>query len=141
MYSEPENLGSRPGDDAFETIQFCRRSSTFVKVRRKSSTFIVKLSSGMPETFSDIRLNWSCVTRCGCRTTSSTFFTVYGSPVHKICCLRLFGTGPGYYYRSWFRKRKYGSDVHMFIVLYLEAGWMVRGGAVSLFLDSSSCRR
>jgi hypothetical protein len=73
----PVDLASRPGDVAFETIQFCRRSSTFVKVCRKSSTFIVILSSGMPESFSDTRLNWSCVTRCGCRTTSSTFFTVH----------------------------------------------------------------
>ncbi len=48
---KPDDLGLRPGDVAFETIQFCRRSSTFVKVCRKSSTFIVKLSSGMPETF------------------------------------------------------------------------------------------
>ncbi len=38
---------------------------------------MVKLSSGMPKTFSDTRLNWSCVTRCGCRTTSSNFFTEY----------------------------------------------------------------
>jgi hypothetical protein len=29
-----ENLGSRPGDVAFETIQFYRRSLTFVKVCR-----------------------------------------------------------------------------------------------------------
>ncbi len=33
----------------------------------------------MPETFSDTRLNWSCVTRCGCWTTLSTLFTVYSS--------------------------------------------------------------
>ncbi len=58
--SKPEDLGSRPCKVAFETIQFCRRSSKFVKVCRKSSTFIVKLSSsGMPETFSDTRLNWT----------------------------------------------------------------------------------
>ncbi len=28
----------------------------------------------MPETFFDTCVNWSCVTRCGYRTTSSTFF-------------------------------------------------------------------
>jgi hypothetical protein len=72
-----EDIGSRPGDVTFETIHFCRRCSTFVKFCRKSSIFLVKLSSGMPKTFSDIGLNWSCVTRCWCRTTSSTFFTVY----------------------------------------------------------------
>jgi hypothetical protein len=30
----------------------------------------------MSETFFDTCVNWSCVTRCGCRTTSSTVFTV-----------------------------------------------------------------
>ncbi len=74
-----ENLGSRTGDVTFEKIQFCRRSSTFVKVCRKSSLFIVKFSSGMSETFFDTCVNWSCVTRCGCRTTSSTLFTVKGA--------------------------------------------------------------
>ncbi len=47
LESKFENLGSRPGDVAFETIQFCRTSSTFVKVCRKSSIFIVKSSAGM----------------------------------------------------------------------------------------------
>ncbi len=75
--SKSENLGSRPGDVAFETNQFCRTSSTFVKVCRKSSIFIVKSSAGMSKTFFDTCMNWSCVTRCGCRTTSSTLFTVY----------------------------------------------------------------
>jgi hypothetical protein len=74
---KPEDIGSRPGDVTFQTIHFCRRSSTFVKFCWKSSIFIVKLSSGMPKTFSYTRLNWSCVTRCWCRTTLSTFFTVY----------------------------------------------------------------
>jgi hypothetical protein len=76
LESKSENWGSRPGDVTFETIQLCRRSSTFVKVCRKSSIFIVKFSSGMSETFFDTCVNWSCVTRCGCRTTSSTLFTV-----------------------------------------------------------------
>jgi hypothetical protein len=52
LESKSENLGSRPGDVAFETIQFYGRSSTFVKVCRNSSIFIVKFSSGMSETFS-----------------------------------------------------------------------------------------
>ncbi len=72
--SKFEILGSRPGDVTFETIQFCRTSSTFVKVCRKSSIFIVKSSAGMSETFFDTCVNWSWVTRCGCRTTSSTLF-------------------------------------------------------------------
>jgi hypothetical protein len=72
----PENLGSRPGSAAFETFQLCRRSLTFVKVCQKSSIFIVKFSAGMSETFFDTCVNWSCVTRCGRRTTSSTLFTV-----------------------------------------------------------------
>jgi hypothetical protein len=40
--SKFENLVSRPGDVTFETNPFCPRSSTFVKVCRKSSIFIVK---------------------------------------------------------------------------------------------------
>ncbi len=48
-----ENLGSRPGSAAFDTFQPCRRSSTFVKVCRKTSIFIVKFSAGMSETFFD----------------------------------------------------------------------------------------
>ena len=71
-----EDIGSRPGDVTFQTIHFCRRSSTFEKFCRKSSIFIVKFSTGMSETFFDTCVNWSCVTRCGCRTTSSTLFTV-----------------------------------------------------------------
>ncbi len=74
---KPEILGWRPGSAAFETLQLCRRSSTFVKVCRKSSIFLVKFSAGMSETFFDTCVNWSCVTRCGCRTTSSSLFTVY----------------------------------------------------------------
>ncbi len=76
LENKPDILGSRPGDVTFETIQFYRRSSTFVKVCRKSLIFIVKCSSGKSETFFDSCVNWSCVTRCGCRTTSSTLFTV-----------------------------------------------------------------
>ncbi len=72
--SKLEKLGLRPGDVAFETIQFYRRSSTFVKVCRKISIFIVKFSAGMSESFFDTCVNWSCVTRCGCRTTLSTLF-------------------------------------------------------------------
>ncbi len=73
-----EGVGSNlpPGGDAFETFQNCRRSSTFLKACKKSLIFIVKFSSGMPKTFSDTNVNWSCVTRCRCRTTSSNFFTV-----------------------------------------------------------------
>ncbi len=44
---------------------------------------IVKFSSGMSETFFDTCVNWSCVTRCGCRTTSSTLFLqcmIYTAP-------------------------------------------------------------
>ena len=76
LESKSGNLGSRPGDVAFETIQFYRRSSTFVKVCRNSSIFIVKFSSGMSEILFNTCVFWSCVTRCGCRTTSSTLFTV-----------------------------------------------------------------
>ncbi len=61
---------------AFEALQLCRTSSTFVKVCPKSSISLVKMSAGVPKTFSDTSANWSCVTRCGCRTTSSTLFTV-----------------------------------------------------------------
>jgi hypothetical protein len=64
-----KDWGSRLGIAAYETFQLCRRSSTFLKVCQKSSIFIVKFSSGMPKTFFDTRLNWSCVTRCRCRTT------------------------------------------------------------------------
>ena len=71
-----EDIGLRPGDVTFQTIHFCRRSSTFEKFCRKSSIFIVKFSSGMSENLFDTCVNWSCVTRCGCRTTSSTLFTV-----------------------------------------------------------------
>jgi hypothetical protein len=71
-----EDISSCPGDVTFQTIHFCRRSSTFEKFCRKSSIFIVKFSSGMSETFFDTCVNWSCVTRCGWRTTSSTLFTV-----------------------------------------------------------------
>jgi hypothetical protein len=84
LVSKPEILGSRPGDVDFEIIQFYRRSSTFVKVCRNSSIFIVKFSVGMSKTFFDTCVFWSCVTRCRCRTTSSTLFTVFphiwGSP-------------------------------------------------------------
>ncbi len=76
LVSKSEILGSRPGDVAFEIIQFYRRSSTFVKVCRNSSIFIVKFSVGMSKTFFATCVFWSCVTRCGCRTTSSTLFTV-----------------------------------------------------------------
>ncbi len=98
---KPEILGSRPGSAAFETFQLCRRSSTFVKVCRKSSIFIVKFSAGMSETFFDTCVNWSCVTRCGCRTTSSSLFTVQDlcrkrlktvrplPPPPQLCCLYL----------------------------------------------------
>jgi hypothetical protein len=72
-----EGEGSRPGGVSFETFQLCQRSSTFVKGCQKSSIFLVKFSSGMSETFFDTCVNWSCVTRCGCRTTSSILFTVY----------------------------------------------------------------
>ncbi len=44
----------------------------------------------MSETFFDTCVFWSCVTRCGCRTTSSTLFTVYG----------VLGEGEGERYRS-----------------------------------------
>ncbi len=57
-----EDTGSRPGDVTFQTIHFCRRSSTFEKFSWKSSIFIVKFSSGMLETFFDTCVNWSCVT-------------------------------------------------------------------------------
>ena len=50
--SKFENQGSRSGGVTFETIQFCRTSSTFVKVCRKSSIFIVKSSAGMSKTIS-----------------------------------------------------------------------------------------
>ncbi len=76
-----EDIGSCPGDDVtFQTIHFYRRSSTFEKFCRKSSIFIVKFSSGISKNFFDTCVNWSCVTRCGCRTTSSTLFTVKGDP-------------------------------------------------------------
>ncbi len=77
-----ESVGSRPGGVSFEIFNICRRSSTIVKVCQKSSIFMIKLSSGLQESFSDTRLNWSCVTRCGCWTTLSNFFTVF-SP-HKM---------------------------------------------------------
>ena len=38
-----ENLGSHPGDVAFETNQFCRTSSTFVKVCRKKFDIYSKI--------------------------------------------------------------------------------------------------
>ncbi len=57
LESKSEILGSRPGDVTFETIQFYRRSSTFVKVCRKSSILIVKFSSAMSETFFDSCVN------------------------------------------------------------------------------------
>ncbi len=44
---------------------------------RKSSIFIVKISPGISKNLFDTCVFWSCVTRCGCRTTSSTLFTVY----------------------------------------------------------------
>jgi hypothetical protein len=50
----------------FDTCENCQ----------KSSIFIVQFSSGMSETLFDTCVNWSCVTRCWCRTTSSTLFTV-----------------------------------------------------------------
>jgi hypothetical protein len=78
-----EDIGSRPGDVTFKTIHFCQRSSTFEKFCRKSSIFIVKFSSGMSETFFDTCVNWSCVTRCGCHTTSSTLFTVYSETIRS----------------------------------------------------------
>ncbi len=76
-----EDKGSRPTGVSFEKFKLCRRSSIFVNNKfdsyhLKSSIFIVKFSSGMSETFFDTCVNWSCVTRCGCRTTSSTVFTV-----------------------------------------------------------------
>ncbi len=59
--------------------------------------YIVKLSSGMPETFSDTLMNWSRVTWWGCRTTLSILFTVYlaFSSVSLIFIARRRGpTGP-----------------------------------------------
>jgi hypothetical protein len=38
----------------------------------------------MSETFFETCVNWSCVTRYGCRTTSSTLFTVLGFLRHKM---------------------------------------------------------
>ncbi len=39
----------------------------------------------MSETFFDTCVNWSCVTRCGCWTTSSTLFTVLYRLVFLKC--------------------------------------------------------
>ncbi len=58
---------------------------TFVKGCQKSSIFIVKFSSGMSEIFFDTCVNWSCVTRCGCRTTSSSLFTVHPLTARRVC--------------------------------------------------------
>ncbi len=57
---------------AFQTFQLdtCEKC-------RKSSIFIVKFSTGMSKNLFDTCVFWSCVTRCGCRTTSSTLFTVH----------------------------------------------------------------
>ncbi len=82
---KPGSLGSRPGCAAFDTFQLCRRSSTFVKGCQKSSIFIVKFSAGMSETFFNTCVNWSCVTRCGCRTTSS-FFLQCTKCLFSVCC-------------------------------------------------------
>ncbi len=39
----------------------------------------------MSETFFDTCVNWSCVTRCRCRTTSSTLFIVYTVYTYTVC--------------------------------------------------------
>jgi hypothetical protein len=98
LESKSENLGSRPGDVTLETIQFCQRSSTFVKVCQKSSIFIVKFSSGMSETFFNTWVNWSCVTRCGCRTTLSTLFTVYLPGSYDM---RYLDSGHWFFSKCW----------------------------------------
>jgi hypothetical protein len=38
----------------------------------------------MSITLFDTCVFWSCVTRCGCRTTSSTLFTVYNYTDQKV---------------------------------------------------------
>ncbi len=121
LESKSENLGSHPGDVTFETIQFCRRSSTFVKVCRKSSIFIVKFSSGMSETFFDTCVNWSCVTRCGCRTTSSTLFTLQGEDKRpKIVFFRSHETSPIIWIDKpppppWLKPKHYEEHMNKFV--------------------------
>ncbi len=52
-----DGVGSRPGGVSLEIFNICWRSSTFVKVCRKSSIFLIILSSEVPESFSNTRLN------------------------------------------------------------------------------------
>jgi hypothetical protein len=54
-----------------------RRSSISVKVCRKSSIFVVKLLSGIPKTFFDTLLFWSCVI--------SFFVNFYSASSSKFC--------------------------------------------------------
>ncbi len=95
--SKSKSVGSLPGwcsfwDFAAVSKKFyifkttiCWRSSMVIlyKFRRGECVYseevriVEQLSSGMSETFFNTCVNWSCVTRCGCRTTSSTLFTVY----------------------------------------------------------------
>ncbi len=70
---------------------FCRRSSTFVN--NKFDGCHLNSATRMSETFFDTCVNWSCVTRCGCRTTSSTLFTVSGRAciiIAQLCAELLF---------------------------------------------------
>jgi hypothetical protein len=57
----------------------------FKGLSKKSSIFIVKLFAGMPKTFSDTRLNWSCVTRCRCRTS------LFGTAAFRYRTVRHYG--------------------------------------------------
>ncbi len=65
-----DDVGLHTGGVICETFNLCRRSKSL------SKQFNIYMPSGMPESLPNTRLNWSCVTRCGCRTTLSDFFTV-----------------------------------------------------------------
>ncbi len=62
-------------------------------------------------TFFDTCVNWSCVTRCGCRTTSLTLFTVYWPPTPSPP----LGAGGGH------------------------TRWVERGGGVNILEDARHC--
>ncbi len=72
-----KDAGSRSGGAAFDTFRLGQRSSTFVKICRKSLIFIMKFSTGKSDNLFVTLLLWTVVLllHSGCRTFPSTFLS------------------------------------------------------------------
>ena len=70
----------------------------------------------MPKSFFDTRLNWSCVTRCGCRTTASNFFTE--SELHCILWAKLHPLS--YAAPHWVALHCNATELHCTLLSYVQ---------------------